>query len=278
MITGRSRSNTRTSASMYKYRHLIWNFTQRDLKSKFQGTSLGWAWSLIVPLATVIIYTVVFGVVFRAQPPAFGNGREGIFAVWFFAGLVPWGIFSASATGGMPSLLSTGPLLQKIYIPSYVPVLGAVGAIFIQGLIEFGILGALLAGFGDVGWTWLAFPLWLLLFIGFCAGFAVILAIFNVYFRDLGQITTVLLQLMFFMCPIIYTVDFIPVDFHGIPLRTILTANPIAQFIITLREILYEAHLPSLSQLLYLAAWTAVMLGIAVLVFRRWGRDVGEEM
>ena len=178
----------------------------------------------------------------------------------------------------MPSLLSTGPLLQKIYIPSYVPVLGAVGAIFIQGLIEFGILAGLLAGFGDIGWTWFAFPIWVVLFILFCAGVSVILAIFNVYFRDLGQITTVLLQLMFFMCPIIYTVDFIPVDFHGIPLRTILTANPIAQFIITLRQILYENNLPSLNQFLYLAAWAALLVALAFVVFRRWGRDVGEEM
>lgn len=263
---------------MYAYRHLIWNFTQRDLKAKFQGTSLGWAWSLIVPLATVVIYSVVFGVVFRTQPPPFGSGREGIFAVWFFAGLVPWGLFAQSATGGMPSLLATGPLLQKIYIPSYVPVLGAVGAIFIQSLIEFGILAALLAAFGNVSWVWAAFPLWAVTFLLFCAGTSVILAIFNVYFRDLGQITTVLLQLMFFMCPIIYTVDFIPVDFHGIPLRMILTANPVAQFIITLREMLYEDHLPSAAQFAYIGLWAVIAVGLAAWVFRRWGRDVGEEM
>jgi len=278
VTTARSRSNVRTSASMYKYRHLIWNFTQRDLKAKFQGTTLGWAWSLIVPLATVVIYSVVFGVVFRAQPPPFGNGREGIFAVWFFAGLVAWNLFGQSATAGMPSLLSTGPLLQKIYIPSYVPVLGAVGAIFIQSLIEFGILAVLLIGFGDIGLSWAAFPAWAALYLLFCAGVSLILAIFNVYFRDLSQITNVLLQLMFFMCPIIYTVEFIPVDLHGIPLRAILTANPVAQFIITLREMLYESRLPSVQQFLYLAVWAALMVGLAALVFRRWGRDVGEEM
>lgn len=263
---------------MLKYRHLIWNFTQRDLKSKFQGTSLGWAWSLIVPLATVLIYTVVFGVVFRAQPPDFGNGRPGNFAVWFFAGLVPWTVFALTATGGMPSLLSTGPLLQKVYIPSYVPVLGAVGAIFIQALVEFGILAVLLLLFKNVAWTWLIFPIWAVILAIFCTSFAVVLAIFNVYFRDLGQITTVLLQLMFFMCPIIYPVDFIPVDLRGIPLRSILTANPVAQFIITLREFMYENVMPSLEQFGYLAAWAILMALVAALVFRRWGRDVGEEM
>src|SRR4051794_5841283 len=68
--------------SVWAYRSLIWNFAQRDLKSRFKGTVLGRAWSLLLPLGTLLIYTLVFSVVFRFQPPPLGNGNPGNFAVW----------------------------------------------------------------------------------------------------------------------------------------------------------------------------------------------------
>ncbi len=68
----------------WSYRTLIWNFARRDLKTRYRGTFLGWIWSLVLPLATLMVYTVVFSVVFRAQPPPFGNGRTGIYSVWLF--------------------------------------------------------------------------------------------------------------------------------------------------------------------------------------------------
>ncbi len=269
---------TRSRSNPWDYRSLIWNFTQRDLKSRFQGTTLGWAWSFIVPVVTVVIYTVVFSLVFRAQPPPFGNGREGVFAIWFLAGLIPWNLFVASVTGGMGALLGAGSLLQKVYLPSYVPVIGAQGAVLIQAGIEFSILAVLLALFGGVGASWFAFLPWLVLFVAFSAALGLMLAVFNVYMRDLGQITAVVLQLLFFMCPIIYPVDFIPEDVNGIPLRTILTANPLAQFIIMLREITYESTMPDAGQWAYVAAWAVVMVLIAYWTYLKWGRDVSEEI
>ena len=94
------------------------------MKSRFKGTAFGWTWSLLVPLATVITYSIVFSVIFRASPPDFGSGRPGNFTVWLMVGLVPWTFFLIAINIAIPTLLSNGPLLQKIYFPAFAPVLG----------------------------------------------------------------------------------------------------------------------------------------------------------
>ena len=185
----------RPRATVWSQRSLIWNFAQRDLKSRFKGTAFGWTWSLLVPLATVITYSIVFSVIFRASPPDFGSGRPGNFTVWLMVGLVPWTFFLIAINIAIPTLLSNGPLLQKIYFPAFAPVLGATVGVLVQTIIEFGILAVILLIFGEVGPTWLLFPVWLCLFVLFVNGIATSLAILNVYARDLAHITAVALQL-----------------------------------------------------------------------------------
>ena len=235
----------RPRATVWSQRSLIWNFAQRDLKSRFKGTAFGWTWSLMVPLATVIIYSIVFSVIFRASPPDFGSGRPGNFTVWLMVGLVPWTFFLIAINIAIPTLLSNGPLLQKIYFPAFAPVLGATLGVLVQTIIEFGILAVILLIFGEVGPTWLLFPVWLCLFVLFVNGIATSLAILNVYARDLAHITAVVLQLLFFLTPIIYPITLVPEEWHGIPLRTIVQANPLSVFIESLRGLVYGLQLPS---------------------------------
>jgi ABC-type polysaccharide/polyol phosphate export permease len=273
---GRRRTTARPGWSLWAYRSLIWNFTQRDLKARYKGTLLGWIWSLIVPLATLLIYTLVFSVIFRAEPPDFGNGEAGNFTVWLFGGLIAWNFLSQSVQLGIPTLLGSGPLLQKIYFPSYVPVLGMMGAILVQTLIELGIYAAILLLLGNVGVSWLLFPVWLAIYLVFVAAVAIGLAAVNVYFRDIQHLTGVALQLVFFLTPIIYPVTLVPADWNGLPLQQLIMLNPVSQFVVAFRELSYGLVVPSLWTWLVLVAWAAVALVVASLVYRRWGLDVGE--
>ena len=272
----RGRSTARRGWSIWAYRSLIWNFTQRDLKARYKGTALGWAWSLVVPLATLLIYTLVFSVIFRAEPPDFGNGEPGIFPVWLFGGLIAWNFLAQSIQLGIPTLLGNGPLLQKVYFPSHVPVLGAMGAILVQTLIEVAIFAILLLLLGNVALSWLAFPFWLAIYLVFVAAIAVSLAVINVYYRDVQHLIGVALQLVFFLTPIIYPINLVPVDWHGIPLQQLIMLNPVSQFVVAFRELSYGLVVPSLSTWLVLVAWAALALVLAAVVYRRWGLDVGE--
>lgn len=277
MTTGEVRE-IRPSRPIWHQWNLISNFGQRDLKAKFNGTALGFAWSLAVPLATLAIYTVVFSVFFPAAPPPLGNGKDGIFAVWLFAGLVMWSFFSSSVNGGIGGLLGAGPLLQKIYFPAYAPVLGTGLAVGVQSLIELGLLLAVLLVLGNLGWTWLLVPVLVVIFTIFSAAVATAIAILNVYVRDLAHLVSVALQLLFYMTPILYSITFVPEEWRGLPLRAIVEASPFAEFIGLMRALVYDLEPGPWQAWLGIVLWTALALGWANLVYRRRGGDLGEAM
>jgi ABC-type polysaccharide/polyol phosphate export permease len=262
-----------TAPGVLQYRSLIWNFAQRDLKSRFKGTAIGWAWSLLLPFATLVIYTLV-GHIFHIKPAPFGDGRPGNFAVWLFVGLTAWGFFSNAINISMSALLGTGTLLQKIYFPSFAPVLGAVIGVVIQSAIEVGLVLVALGIFTNVGFTWLLLPLWMAMFVGFSAGAAMLFAIGNIYFRDLAHIVAVFLQLLFYATPILYQDSLIKNEF----MHNVIMTNPITDFVVLFRDLAYGLTPGRLNIWAGALAWTAVSLALATLVFHRYGRDLAEQM
>ena len=90
-------------ATVWSYRTLIVNLAQRELKSRYKKSFLGWAWSLINPATTLAIYSVVFGVFFGSQAPVAGNGHTTAFALYLFCGLVTWNFFSGTVNTSIAS-------------------------------------------------------------------------------------------------------------------------------------------------------------------------------
>jgi ABC-type polysaccharide/polyol phosphate export permease len=261
--------------ALISYRSLIWNFAKRDLKSRFKGTTLGWAWSMLLPLATLGTYTVMTHFIFRIKPLPFADGRAGNYAVFLFVGLTAWGIFSNAVNTAMPALLSTGPLMKKIYFPAYAPVLGAVIGVLIQSAIEVGLVLAVLCAFQNVGITWVLVPLWFALYVTFTASCALIFSIGNIYFRDLAHLVNVFLQLLFYMTPVLY-VDTLLIDHPA--LHKIIMANPLSQYVILFRDMLYSLRPGTVREWLLVVGWAVVALLLAMFVFHKFGRDLGEEV
>lgn len=104
------------------------------------------------------------------------------------------------------------------------------------------------------------------------------LAVSIVYLRDTGQIFAIFTQLWFFLTPIMYPLDLIPEDWHGIPLRELFYLNPMTSFVNISRDLVYSLQLPSLGAVLYALAWTAAALVGARVVYLRWGQDVSESI
>jgi ABC-type polysaccharide/polyol phosphate export permease len=255
---------------------LIRAFAVRDLKARFTATNLGMLWTLIVPIATVVIYSAVFSIIFRAQAPPMGNGNDAVFSAFFFVGFVVWNTFSLVSTGGMGSILAMGAMMQKVFIPSYVPVLASAATLAVERLIETSVMLLFLVVLMNVGWTWLLFPFILALLWVFASAFSYCLAVAIVHFRDTGQIMAIVLQLWFFLTPVMYPPTMIPEDWNGIPLRSLLSLNPMSDFVGLSRSVLYELQVPEVEPVLYAAAWTLAMVVLATFVYRRWGRDVSE--
>jgi ABC-2 type transport system permease protein len=130
-----------TPAQVWQYRTLIGNLAQRDLKSRYKKSVLGWLWSLINPAVTLGIYTVVFGVFLGAQAPVAGNGTTQNFALFLFCGLVAWNFFSGTVNTLIGNFAGAGGLLTRTYFPPECPM--------VSGLITTG-LGNI--RFRDVGY------------------------------------------------------------------------------------------------------------------------------
>lgn len=271
----------RNEAPIWRQGHLIQTFAQRDLKSRFKGSALGWLWSLLVPLAQLAIYTLVFSFIFRATPPDMGYGRPGIFVLFLFCGLTFWTFFSGSITGGMGELMSAGSILQKVYFPAYTPVLGSVWAVGTQSLIEVGILALVMMFLGNVGWSWLLIPFWIVLTVTFTSAVSVSIAIMNVYYRDLSHLTSIVLQLFFYLTPIIYPmsmVEAVPPLFGRFALADLLYLNPLTSFVQLFRALIYELNGGTALQWAAAVGWTLLAVGLAVFISRRRGADLGENI
>ena len=142
---GRGRENP------WHYRALILNFAKPRPRGPVQGDAAG---SGVVDgraAGDAGDLLVVFGIIFRGEPPPLGTGKDGVFFIWLFSGLVPWGMYAITIGTAIGSLIGNGPLLKKIYFPAYASILGSVGATFFQSLIEFGILAVALLVLGNIG-------------------------------------------------------------------------------------------------------------------------------
>jgi ABC-type polysaccharide/polyol phosphate export permease len=269
---------TTATQELWQYRGLIGNFAQRELKGRYRGSALGSLWSLLNPLATLGVYTLVFGFFLKFQPPVAGNGRLDNFAVYLFTGLVVWNLFFTVVTGSMAALVGAGPLLKKIYFPAYAPVAGNAISVLVQSATEVGLLLVIYALLRNMSWTVLLVPVLLALLTAFSLGVGLVFSILNARFRDVNYLVQVALQLLFYASPIIYPIKYVTDEYDKHPWLRIYEWNPITVFVEAFRDVLYDLQVPSLSRFLYLVVVSAAVLVGGWAYFRAGSRDVSEEL
>lgn len=267
-----------TATELWSYRNLILNLAQRELRSRYKKSVLGWLWSLINPLSTLMIYSLVFGVFLAVAPPVAGNGHTRVFAFYLFAALIVWNYFSATVNGAIGALQSAGPLLNKVYFPPACPAIANWLTVLLQASIEAGILVFVMALVGNVGITYVLFPV-LVMFLGlFSIGVGLIVSVYNVRFRDVGYLVGIAMNFLFYSTPIVYTIDNIPKEKGGIPVRAIFELNPLAQFVGWSRDAFYLLRWPSAASFFGTAAVSIVVFALGTFVFARRAADIAEEL
>ena len=193
--------------------------------------------------------------------------------------LTAWSFWAGAINTAISSLVGTGVLLKKIYFPSYAPVLGSVIAVSIQSSIEICVVLVVMLFFGNVGVTWLLVPVLCALYFVFVAAASMVFALGNIYFRDLQHIISVFLQLLFYATPIIYPISKANGhSFHGVSLHTMIMANPVSEFVELFRDVIYQLDVGSIGLWGAAIGWTAFAFLSSVLVYRRGGRDLAEQL
>ncbi len=261
-------------AHLYAQRALIWAFANRDFATRYRASVLGWAWSLIQPLATLVVFAAVFSVVFRIQAPPLGNGQGASYAAFLFTGLVTWNLFSSLLTLSMTQLKSNGELLKKVQFPAWAPILGASIVQMIQVLLELVVLVVMFLWLRNIGWTWiLALPILLGLLL-FAQGLGLVLSIVNARFGDVQYIVAVVLGAVYFLTPVLYPMSLL--EGQNELLGWIIKVNPVSWYVQAMHDVMYSLTMPPPWEIGALLVGGFLVFWAGFAIFERTSEDIGE--
>ena len=243
---------------MRHYQFLFEELVKRDFKKKYKRTLLGMAWSILSPLLTLLVMSLVFTRFFGRTTPHY--------TTYLVCGNLIFSYFNESTTQGMTSLTGNAGIFTKVNIPKYLFLFSK----NVQTLINFGLTLCVFVMFcivDHITLTWkfilLLYPI--LLLVLFNIGFGLILSALFVFFRDIQYLWTVFIQLLMYMSAIFYTID------HYDPfVQNLFLLNPIYLFIRYFRKIVIEAAIPTLWFHLLMAADVLIVLGLGCWIYKKY--------
>ncbi|UFS57740.1 ABC transporter permease [Subtercola endophyticus] len=221
-----------------KHRELLDLLIRRELKSRYKDSTLGFAWSLIKPLVQLLIYYVFIGQVLGAS--------RGVpdFAIFVFSGLTLWGLYAEIVATGTASIVSNGGLIKKIYLPREIFPLAATGSAIFNFLVQMVVLllAIIVLGQFPVSWNLLWVPAGVAVVLIWGVAFALVLSALNVFLRDIQYLVEVVMLLMFWASPIVYSWSFVvaAVKDHTWLLDVYLL-NPVSLAILAFQRGLWQA-------------------------------------
>lgn len=271
-----------TLSELASSRELLRNLIARDLKGKYKRSTLGWLWSLLNPLATMAIFTVVFRLFFRIAPPVGEPSGLTNFAFFLLCGLLPWNLVAAGMVEGAGALVGNAAVIKKVWFPRETIILASVVALDVTFLIELAVLSAALLIVGNMVLPWLPVVLVLVLLLSlFVLGLSLALSVLNVYFRDVQYLLGIIMQFWFYATPIIYPVSLVEsADFGRWDdlVLTLYKLNPMVHFIGAFRDCFYNLRFPSATSWAVMVGVTAVSLTVGILTFRKFTPRLAEEL
>lgn len=242
--------------AILRYRYLVVQFARRDILTRYKRSVLGVAWTMLNPLGTMLILTIVFSGAFGQSQPAY--------PVYVLSGLVAWNFFSQSTNAAIVHLVWGGGLLRRIYLPRTSFGVSAIGT----GLINISlsivplIVVMLIVGV-PVRWTMLFVPVPVLFLAMFSLGLGLLISTVAIYFSDVAEMYQIVLTAWFYLTPIIYPLEILP-DLYQ---QWILYLNPMYYLISLFRAPIYEGRIPSMPEILISGAISLITLLIGWMVF-----------
>ncbi len=260
-----------------RYRLLIATLIGRELKARYRGSVLGFLWSFLNPLLLLAVYTVVFGYILRPRDPAF-EGNPFNYALFLFAGLLPWVWFSACVLEATNILMIHGNIIKKVMFPAEVLPIVSVTANMIHFLLGIPILILFELVLGHPLTLYL--PLFLVVVAVqyvFSLSLSLLLSALSVSFRDLQHLMANIITLWFFSTPIIYPMSFSTIQSHRI-LKLLLYLNPMTHIVEGYQASFYYGRMIPYKRLLVTFLLALVLLKLGYWVFDRLRDTFVEEV
>lgn len=236
---------------LYDYREMIFSLVRKDLRSRYKGSVLGFFWTFLNPLLQLVVFTLVFSVIMKA------NYEQ--YYLFLFVALVPWMFFASSVQDGSSSILREKEMIKKIYFPREVMPIATVTSGFVNMLLTFLIIFAalIISGRGINFLALLCLPIVMLVEYILCLGIAMIVSALTVYFRDLQYILGIFTMALQYLTPVMYGPEIVPQW-----LVPLFNLNPMTPIVTIYRDILYWGRVPNLTSLL-----SVLGLGLAFVIF-----------
>jgi ABC-2 type transport system permease protein/lipopolysaccharide transport system permease protein len=257
---------------LVRHRDLLGTLTRRELTARYRGSTLGFLWSFVQPLLLLAVYSLVFGQIFA--PRVAGAEPYPLFLV---CGLFPWIWFSSALGEGTMALVANAGLIRRSVFPlellPIVPVLSnLVQLLFALPVVGAGIFLARYHGHEVGGWGAVAVPLIIALQLPLVAGLALALAALHAHFKDVRDLLTSVLTLLFFLTPVLYPMAGVAEPW----LRWIVRLSPATSFTLAWQRALFEGRLPEPALWLQMGAVALVGFALGAFVFARLRETVVE--
>ncbi len=246
-------------------RELLLTFASRDLRARYKGSALGFAWNFLNPLLQLVVFWILFGVLLQSRPITATGEKP--FPIFLFVGLLPWTFFSSSLIGGAASIVANGSIVKKVRLPVQLlpaaSVLSALANYLLSLLILFAVL-ALVGPRHPEGFVYL--PLLVVIQLVLNLGFAYALAALDVFFRDVEHLLGILLLAWYFLTPILFPIAIVADRPRELGL---LYLNPMTSLIVGYQRALLDGLSPEWGPLSYSAAFAFAVFVIGFAYFRR---------
>jgi ABC-type polysaccharide/polyol phosphate export permease len=238
-----------------KYQYVLYQLVRQQLTLRYRRTLFGYFWTLLNPILMMTVTAVVFSSLFKLDLRSF--------AVFLFAGMIPWNLFNASVAQSSSAFIYNESLIKKIYLPKIIFPLSISLSVLIESFLSFcALLLIILVIGGKFSVALLFIPIaYFLLFI-FCFGIALFISVSTVFFRDIQYVIGIALQALFFLTPVIYKKN----SLAG-KVGWIVDINPIGFFIDLFRYPIDLGILPGIYTLLFAVFMSAISLILGCIFF-----------
>lgn len=258
--------------ALWAYRGFILGSVKREFQSKYRNSLLGAAWTIINPLAMIVVYTVIFSQIMRAKLP--GIDSSFAYSIYLCAGILTWGLFAEILGRGQNIFLDNANLLKKISFPRLcLPVIAILNA-----GVNFSIVFGIFLGFLVVAGFWpglvivAVIPV-LIVQLLFAVGLGMTLGVLNVFFRDVGQFFGIFLQFWFWFTPVVYPATILPE-----PVQPLMAWNPMYPLVQACQGIFVSGQWPDWHSLLYPLVLGLAMCFFGMRLFRQHAGEMVDEL
>jgi lipopolysaccharide transport system permease protein len=251
---------------IWEFKYLIYNLVLRDLKVKYKGSTLGFLWSLLNPLLMIVVYTVAFKYVMKIRVPNF--------PIFLFSALLPWNFLSSTLSMGVTSITENSNLVKKVYFPREVLPLSIVLVNLFHFCLSFLVLIPALLFFKITpGFSFLFLLVIVFFQTFFVLGLTLLASALDVYYKDVKHFLEVMLNLWFWLTPIIWPLNLAPEK-----LQDYVYLNPFTAFVQAYRDIILHNQFPNPFILTILVVTGILAFLLGALVFQKKQRRFAEEI